>query len=153
MKRQTPTDLDEFMKGLKRRNPGQHEFHQAACEVASDIIPYIEDKPLYREAMALERLVEADRIIIFRVAWEDDCGNIRANRGYRVQHNNAIGPYKGGIRFHPDVTRAEVQALAFWMTCKCACVGIPFGGGKGGVIVNPKELSRLELERLAITVG
>ena len=93
--------LQHFMDGLIRRNPGETEFHQAVHEVAATIIPFIEDKPEYRDAQILERLTEPDRVVIFRVAWEDDDGNVRVNRGYRVQCNNAIGPYKGGLRFIP----------------------------------------------------
>jgi len=147
MKRQTPITLDEFMKGLKRRNPGQREFHQAVCEVASDIIPFIADKPIYREAMVLERLVESDRIIIFRVGWEDDHGNIRANRGFRIQHNNAIGPYKGGIRFHYDLTLDTLKFLAFEQTFKNSLTGLPMGGAKGGANFNPKGKSDHEIMR------
>lgn len=98
-------ELDAFMKGVKRRNPGEPEFHQAVHEVAMDIIPYIQDKENIKKMRILERMTEPDRIISFRVVWEDDEGNIRVNRGYRVQQNNAIGPYKGGIRFHPTVTK------------------------------------------------
>ncbi|MCP3890194.1 MAG: glutamate dehydrogenase, partial [Desulfobulbaceae bacterium] len=95
--------LECFMSGLKRRNPGQFEFHQAVHEVALDIIPFIREQPLYEENRILERLTEPDRVLIFRVNWEDDEGNMRANRGYRVQRSNAIGPYKGGLSFHHDV--------------------------------------------------
>ena len=88
--------LDRYIKGIERRNPGETEFHQAVYEVAQSIFPYIADKPHYHKHQIMERLAEPDRIIIFRVCWEDDEGNIRVNRGYRVQNNNAIGPYKGG---------------------------------------------------------
>ena len=91
--------LQQFMDGLIRRNPGETEFHQAVHEVAATIIPFTSDKPEYRDARILERLTEPDRVVIFRVGWEDDDGNVRVNRGYRVQCNNAIGPYKGGLRF------------------------------------------------------
>ncbi|MFT5815154.1 MAG: glutamate dehydrogenase (NADP+), partial [Colwellia sp.] len=97
-------ELEDFMAGLVRRNPGEVEFQQAVHEVAAIIIPYIHDKPNYRKARLMERMTEPDRTISFRVSWEDDEGNIRVNRGYRVQCNNAIGPYKGGLRFHHDVT-------------------------------------------------
>ncbi|WP_455365148.1 Glu/Leu/Phe/Val dehydrogenase dimerization domain-containing protein, partial [Kaarinaea lacus] len=110
--------LEQFMAGLIRRNPGEHEFHQAVHEVAEHIIPYIIDKPVYTDAQIMERLSEPDRIVIFRVCWEDDKGNVRANRGYRVQHNNAIGPYKGGIRFHSDVNLSTLKFLAFEQTFK-----------------------------------
>ena len=104
MKQAHDERLEEFMCGLRRRNPGQTEFHQAVFEVAVDLIPFVEENPVYRDARVLERMTESDRIIIFRVNWEDDHGNFRANRGYRVQQNNAIGPYKGGIRFHRNLT-------------------------------------------------
>ena len=108
--------LDRFMNGLIRRNPDEHEFHQAVYEVAADVIPFIYQNPVYEGEMILERLTEPDRIIIFRVGWEDDHGNIRVNRGYRVQHSNAIGPYKGGIRFHRDLTLSVMKFLAFEQT-------------------------------------
>lgn len=106
-------NLEQFMAGLKRRNPAEIEFHQAVFEVASNIFDYISDKESYHEMQVLRRIAEPDRIIIFRVCWEDDKGNIRVNRGYRVQNNNAIGPYKGGIRFHPSVNLSILKFLAF----------------------------------------
>jgi len=139
--------LDQFMQGLIRRNPGETEYHQAVHEVAASIIPYIQKNPLYQEAQILERLTEPDRIIIFRVGWEDDKGNIRANRGYRVQHNNAIGPYKGGIRFHPSVTLSILKFLAFEQTFKNSLTGLPMGAGKGGSDFNPKGKSEREIMR------
>ncbi len=104
MEKSAKQRLDNFMNGLARRNPGQAEFHQAVYEVAVDIIPFIQENPIYEDMKILERLTEPDQIVIFRVNWEDDHGNFRTNRGYRVQHSNAIGPYKGGIRFHRDLT-------------------------------------------------
>ena len=104
MYEQEALTLDQFMEGLIKRNPNEPEFHQAVKEVAQVVIPYINENPKYMHSRILERMTEPDRIIIFRVCWEDDGGNIRVNRGYRVQFNNAIGPYKGGIRFHPSVT-------------------------------------------------
>ncbi|MDF1817961.1 MAG: NADP-specific glutamate dehydrogenase [Immundisolibacteraceae bacterium] len=139
--------LEQFMEGLQRRNPGELEFHQAVYEVATNIIPFIADKPEYDEAQILERLTEPDRIIIFRVGWEDDEGNIRANRGYRVQHNNAIGPYKGGIRFHHNVTLSVLKFLAFEQTFKNSLTGLPIGGAKGGADFNPKGKSEREIMR------
>jgi glutamate dehydrogenase (NADP+) len=120
--------LRRFMNGLMRRNHGQPEFYQAVYEVAKDIIPFIQDKPDYKDARILERLTEPDRIVIFRVCWEDDNGNFRANRGYRVQHNNAIGPYKGGIRFYRDLTLDTLKFLAFEQTLKNSLTGLPMGG-------------------------
>ena len=139
--------LEQFMAGLIRRNPHEHEFHQAVHEVAEHIIPYILDKPIYSDPQILERLSEPDRIVIFRVCWEDDKGNIRVNRGYRVQHNNAIGPYKGGIRFHTDVTLSTLKFLAFEQTFKNSLTGLPMGGAKGGSDFNPKGKSDREVMR------
>jgi glutamate dehydrogenase (NADP+) len=139
--------IDEFMTGLKRRNPGETEFHQAVYEVAQTIIPYIKDKPEYRDAQILERISEPDRIISFRVCWSDDEGQVRVNRGYRVQHCNAIGPYKGGIRFHHSVTQSILKFLAFEQTFKNSLTGLPMGGGKGGSDFNPKGKSDREVMR------
>ncbi|MDX1404567.1 MAG: NADP-specific glutamate dehydrogenase [Woeseiaceae bacterium] len=139
--------FDDFMAGLIRRNPGEPEFHQAVGEVAATILPFLDSHPEYREAQVLERLTEADRIIIFRVGWEDDDGNIRANRGYRVQWNSAIGPYKGGLRFHKDVTLSIFKFLAFEQTFKNSLTGLPMGGGKGGSDFNPKGKSDREIMR------
>jgi len=139
--------LDDFMQGLVRRNPGEPEFHQAVWEVAESIIPFILDNPIYEEAQILERLTEPDRIIVFRVCWEDDEGHIRTQRGYRVQHSNAIGPYKGGIRFHHDVTQSILKFLAFEQTFKNSLTGLPMGGGKGGSDFNPKGKSQREIMR------
>lgn len=139
--------LESFMHGLVRRNPGEVEYHQAVYEVVSHIIPYTFNKPLYHEAKILERLSEPDRVVIFRVTWEDDNGNYRVNRGYRVQHNNAIGPYKGGIRFHRDVTLSTLKFLAFEQTLKNSLTGLPLGGAKGGADFNPKGKSDREVMR------
>ena len=135
------------MTGLTRRNPGEPEFHQAVSEVATTILPFLSTRPEYREARILERLTEPDRIIIFRVGWEDDQGQIRANRGYRVQWSNAIGPYKGGLRFHKDVTLSVFKFLAFEQTLKNSLTGLPMGGGKGGSDFNPKGKSDREIMR------
>ncbi len=139
--------VENFIKGLKRRNPGEHEFHQAVYEVAASIIPYIEDKPIYQQMQIMERLSEPDRVIMFRVCWEDDQGNIRTQRGYRVQHNNSIGPYKGGLRFHHNVTLSILKFLAFEQTFKNSLTGLPMGGGKGGSDFNPKGKSSNEVMR------
>ncbi len=139
--------LEHFIHGLQRRNPGETEFHQAVKEVASSVLPYIYDKPIYHEHRILERMAEPDRIIIFRVCWEDDNGNVRVNRGYRVQNNNAIGPYKGGLRFHPSVTLSILKFLAFEQTFKNSLTGLPMGGGKGGADFNPKGKSNGEVMR------
>lgn len=140
-------ELERFMEGVKRRNPGEPEFHQAVHEVAMDIVPYIADKPIFKDLMILERMTEPDRIISFRVTWEDDQGNIRVNRGYRVQQNNSIGPYKGGIRFHPSVTQSVLKFLAFEQVFKNSLTGLPMGGGKGGADFNPKGKSDREVMR------
>ncbi|MSP41990.1 MAG: NADP-specific glutamate dehydrogenase [Alphaproteobacteria bacterium] len=140
-------DLENFMQGLIRRNPGETEFHQAVQEVAGSIIPFIQDKPRYLKMRILERLAEPDRVVIFRVCWEDDQHNIRVNRGYRVQNSNAIGPYKGGIRFHPSVTLSILKFLAFEQTFKNSLTGLPMGGGKGGSDFNPKGKSENEVMR------
>ena len=139
--------LDHFMEGLRRRNPGETEFHQAVYEVAADIIPFIQDRPEYQEAKILERLTEPDRIIIFRVSWVDDNDHVRANRGYRVQCSNAIGPYKGGLRFHPSVNLSILKFLAFEQVFKNSLTGLPMGGAKGGADFNPKGKSKAEVMR------
>jgi glutamate dehydrogenase (NADP+) len=139
--------LDRFMEGLKKRNPNEPEFHQAVYEVAESVIPYILDNTRYREAAILERMTEPDRTVIFRVVWEDDEGNIRVNRGYRVQFNNAIGPYKGGLRFHPSVNLSILKFLGFEQTFKNSLTTLPMGAGKGGADFNPKGKSDREVMR------
>ncbi len=139
--------LEDFMADLRKRNPGENEFHQAVAEVAETLIPFINENKIYREAKILERLTEADRIVMFRVNWEDDDGNIRINRGYRVQWNNSIGPYKGGLRFHPSVKLSILKFLAFEQTFKNSLTGLPLGGGKGGSDFDPKGKSDNEVMR------
>jgi glutamate dehydrogenase (NADP+) len=140
-------DLPTFIEGVKRRNPGQSEFVQAVTEVAEDIFDFIQDKEQYHRAQILRRIAEPDRVVSFRVCWEDDNGNIRVQRAWRVQNNNAIGPYKGGIRFHPSVTESVLKFLAFEQTFKNALTGLPMGGGKGGSNFNPKGKSDNEVMR------
>ncbi|MCJ2177507.1 NADP-specific glutamate dehydrogenase [Novosphingobium album (ex Hu et al. 2023)] len=140
-------DFNGFMEGVKRRNPYQPEFVQAVQEVAEDIFDFIGDKEEYHEQQILRRIAEPDRVVSFRVCWEDDKGNIRVQRGWRVQNNNAIGPYKGGIRFHPSVTESVLKFLAFEQTFKNALTGLPMGGGKGGSNFNPKGKSVREIMR------
>lgn len=140
-------DLAGFMAGVKKRNPGQTEFVQAVQEVAQDIYGFIEDKEAYHTAQILRRIAEPDRIVSFRVCWEDDNHNVRVQRGWRVQCNNAIGPYKGGIRFHPSVTESVLKFLAFEQTFKNSLTGLPMGGGKGGANFNPKGKSDAEVMR------
>ena len=139
--------IDGFMEGVKRRNPHQPEFVQAVQEVAEDIFDFIRDKEDYHRMQILRRIAEPDRVVSFRVCWEDDKGNIRVQRGWRVQNNNAIGPYKGGIRFHPSVTESVLKFLAFEQTFKNALTGLPMGGGKGGSNFNPKGKSEREIMR------
>ncbi|HZZ67052.1 MAG TPA: NADP-specific glutamate dehydrogenase [Phenylobacterium sp.] len=140
-------DLERFIAGVQKRNPGQPEFVQAVQEVAEDIFEFIADKEAYHEYQILRRIAEPDRVMSFRVCWEDDKGNIRVQRGWRVQNNNAIGPYKGGIRFHPSVTESVLKFLAFEQTFKNALTGLPMGGGKGGSNFNPKGKSDHEVMR------
>jgi len=139
--------LEQFLAGVNRRNKNEPEFRQAVAEVATSIVPYIEARPEYKEARILERLTEADRIISFRVVWEDDKENLRVNRGYRVQWNNSIGPYKGGLRFHQSVSLSILKFLAFEQTFKNSLTGLPLGGGKGGSNFNPKDKSDREIMR------
>ncbi len=140
-------DLDQFIQGVQKRNPGQSEFVQAVREVAEDIFDYIEDKEEYHEYQILRRIAEPDRVVSFRVCWEDDNGNIRVQRGWRVQNNNAIGPYKGGLRFHPSVTESVLKFLAFEQTFKNSLTGLPLGGAKGGANFNPRGKSDHEVMR------
>ena len=140
-------NLSEFMQGLIKRNPGEKEFHQAVGEVAASVIPFINERPQYIENQILERMTEPNRTIIFRVCWEDDGGNIRINRGYRVQFNNAIGPYKGGLRFHPSVNLSILKFLGFEQTFKNSLTTLPMGSGKGGSDFNPKGKSEREIMR------
>jgi glutamate dehydrogenase (NADP+) len=140
-------DLDGFIEGVTRRNPGQPEFVQAVTEVAQDIFEFCKDKEEYHKYQILRRIAEPDRIVSFRVVWEDDKHNIRVQRGWRVQNNNAIGPYKGGIRFHPTVNESVLKFLAFEQTFKNALTGLPMGGGKGGSNFNPKGKSIHEIMR------
>ena len=139
--------VEEFMGWLEQRNPGETEFHQAVYEAGVNVLPFLLENPQYMDAEIFGRLTEPDRIIIFRVVWQDDDGNVQINRGYRVQHNNAIGPYKGGIRFHPSVNLSILKFLAFEQTFKNSLTGLPMGGGKGGADFNPKGKSDAEVMR------
>jgi len=143
----TAVYLERFMNGVKKRNPGELEFHQAVSEVAGTIFPYIADKPIYHKMQILERMAEPDRVVMFRVPWTDDKGNIRNQRGYRVQFNNSIGPYKGGLRFHPSVNLSVLKFLGFEQTFKNSLTGLPMGGGKGGSDFNPKGKTDNEVMR------
>jgi len=139
--------LERYIEGVKKRNPGEPEFHQAVYEVASTIFPYIKDKPIYHENQILERMAEPERVIYFRVPWTDDAGNIRTNRGFRVQFNSAIGPFKGGLRFHPSVNLSILKFLGYEQTFKNSLTGLPMGGGKGGANFNPRGKSDNEVMR------
>ncbi len=139
--------LKRFITGVIRRNPGESVFHQAVSEVAETIFPYIADKPIYHKMQIMERMAEPDRVVMFRVPWTDDNGNIRNHRGYRVQFNNSIGPYKGGLRFHPSVNLSVLKFLGFEQTFKNSLTGLPMGGGKGGSDFNPKGKSDNEVMR------
>ena len=140
-------DLETFMQEVVRRNPGETEFHQAVQEVAEDIVPFVNENPEYNQAAILRRMIEPDRIISFRVSWEDDEGHIQVNRGYRVQYNSAIGPYKGGLRFHPSVNQSVLKFLGFEQVFKNSLTTLPMGGGKGGSDFDPKGKSDREVMR------
>jgi len=139
--------IDAFMAKVKQRNGHETEFLQAVHEVAESVIPFIADKPKYQKANILERVVEPERVIMFRVPWTDDQGNIHVNRGYRVQFNSAIGPYKGGIRFHPTVNLSVLKFLGFEQIFKNSLTTLPMGGGKGGADFDPKGKSDNEVMR------
>ena len=147
MARHEVITAEQFMDEVREHNPGQTEFHQAVYEVAKPIFEYIADKPRYHEYQIMRRIAEPDRVMSFRVCWEDDAGVVRVNRGWRVQNNNAIGPYKGGIRFHPSVNESILKFLAFEQTFKNSLTGLPMGGGKGGSNFNPKGRSDHEVMR------
>ena len=136
-----------LLKEIEEKNPYQPEFIQAVKEVAEHILPYIEVNPKYKKHKIFDRMTEPERVIIFRVAWLDDAGEIQINRGYRVQMNSAIGPYKGGLRFHPTVNLSILKFLAFEQTLKNSLTGLPMGGAKGGSDFNPKGKSDNEVMR------
>ena len=140
-------ETEHFMRGLRRRNPGEREFHQAVEEVVQWIIPFCHENPRYGKDQVLERMTEPDRVVIFRVTWEDRHGNFRANRAWRVQFNNSIGPYKGGMRFHPTVTLSVLKFLGFEQVFKNSLTSLPMGGGKGGSNFNPKGRTDREVMR------
>ncbi|MDX1440178.1 MAG: NADP-specific glutamate dehydrogenase [Rubricoccaceae bacterium] len=140
-------DLSSFMQDQEQRNPGQTEFLQAVHEVAEKVIPFINQNPKYEKGRILERICEPDRVLQFRVTWEDDKGNVQVNRGYRVQQSNAIGPYKGGLRFDPSVNLSVLKFLAFEQVFKNSLTTLPMGGGKGGSDFDPKGKSDSEVMR------
>ena len=137
----------DFMKMCEECNPGEVEFLQAVAEVAESVAPVLDKHPEFRKAKILERMVEPERMISFRVPWVDDQGEVQVNRGYRIQMNSAIGPYKGGFRFHPSVNASILKFLAFEQVYKNALTTLPLGGGKGGSNLDPKGKSDLEMMR------
>ena len=147
MNEQAQQYVEDFMARLIARNPGEPEFHQAVREVAESLAPHIVTSPILQKMKVLERIAEPERVIIFRVPWLNDKGEIEINRGYRIQMNSAIGPYKGGIRFHPSVNLSILKFLAFEQTFKNSLTTLPMGGGKGGSDFNPKGKSDAEVMR------
>ncbi|PID28316.1 MAG: NADP-specific glutamate dehydrogenase [Candidatus Cloacimonadota bacterium] len=140
-------NLDKFMAELERKNPGQDEFLQAAKEVIETIIDTVNENPKYVQAKILERITEPDRVFTFKIEWEDDNHEVQVNRAFRVQFNNAIGPYKGGLRFHPSVTLSGLKFLGFEQIFKNSLTTLPLGGGKGGADFDPKGKSDAEVMR------
>ncbi|MCK5339440.1 MAG: glutamate dehydrogenase, partial [Desulfobulbaceae bacterium] len=133
------------MADVIRKNPGEIEFHQAVDEVVQSLIPFIKKHPKYDEEKILERMTMPERILIFRVPWLDDDGEVQINTGYRVEMNSAIGPYKGGLRFHPSVNLGILKFLAFEQVFKNSLTTLPLGGGKGGADFDPKGKSNREV--------
>jgi len=140
-------DLNKIMTDLEAKNPGQVEFLQAAKEVLETIEDFVNDNPIYNENALIERIVEPERVLMFRVPWTDDNGAVQVNRGYRIEFNSAIGPYKGGLRFHPSVNLSILKFLGFEQTFKNSLTTLPMGGGKGGSDFNPKGKSDAEVMR------
>lgn len=140
-------DFNDFMNQVIARNPGEREFHQAVKEFVESVWDVYESNPRYKQAKILERLTEPERIIIFRVPWIDDRGEVQINRGYRVEFNSALGPYKGGLRFHPTVALSVLKFLGFEQTFKNSLTTLPMGGGKGGADFSPKGKSDNEIMR------
>jgi glutamate dehydrogenase (NADP+) len=140
-------ELPRFLAQLRMRHPSETEFHQAVAEVAKSVWPFIEKNPKYAKARILDRMVEPERVVIFRVTWMDRNGEVQVNLGYRVQMNGAIGPYKGGLRFHPSVTLGTLKFLAFEQVFKNALTTLPMGGGKGGSDFDPKGKTDEEIMR------
>ena len=135
----------KVLEQVIQKNPNEPEFHQALTEILSTLQPFVDANPEYEKAGLLERLVEPERVIMFRVPWVDDAGKVQVNKGYRVQYNSAIGPYKGGLRFHPNVCLSIVKFLAFEQTFKNSLTGLPIGGGKGGADFDPSGKSNHEI--------
>ena len=139
--------VDDFMAKIKANNAGENEFHQAVHEVVESLIPFVEENPQYKHAKILERMAEPERVILFRVPWMDDKGEVQINKGYRIEMNSAIGPYKGGLRFHPTVNLGVLKFLAFEQVLKNSLTTLPMGGGKGGSDFDPKGKSDNEVMR------
>ena len=139
--------VEQFMAKIKAKNPSEPEFYQAVHEVAESLIPYIEENPKYKHAKILERIAEPERVIMFRIPWINDKGDVEINRGYRIEMNSAIGPYKGGLRFHPTVNLGILKFLAFEQVLKNSLTTLPMGGGKGGSDFDPKGKSDNEVMR------
>jgi len=140
-------NVEKFMEWVVKRNPNEPEFHQAVREVAESIFPFLAEHPIYEKEKILHRITEPERVVMFRVAWVDDKGEVQINRGYRVQMNSAIGPYKGGLRFHPTVNLSVLKFLAFEQVFKNSLTTLPMGGGKGGSDFDPKGKSDREIMR------
>src|SRR5512136_1008851 len=139
--------VNAFMQGIIAKNPGEKEFHQAVREVVESLMPFLEKNPKYQKAKILERICEPERVILFRVPWISDKGEVQVNRGFRIEMNSAIGPYKGGLRFHPSVNLGILKFLAFEQVLKNALTTLPMGGGKGGADFDPKDKSDAEVMR------
>ena len=137
--------VEKVLSKLKKQNPNEPEFHQAATEILRSLEVVIEKHPEYEKAALLERFVEPERVIMFRVPWVDDKGKVQVNKGYRVQFNSAIGPYKGGLRFHPSVNLSIIKFLGLEQILKNSLTGLPIGGGKGGSDFDPKGKSDREV--------
>ncbi len=140
-------NVDAFMNWVVAKNPGETEFHQAVREVVESVMPVVEATPAYKKAKILERIVEPERAVLFRVPWMDDRGEVRVNKGFRVQFSSAIGPYKGGLRFHPNVTLGTLKFLGFEQIFKNSLTTLPMGGGKGGSDLDPRGMSDNEMMR------
>ncbi|HYW94432.1 MAG TPA: NADP-specific glutamate dehydrogenase, partial [Bacteroidales bacterium] len=139
--------VEQFMARIKAKNPAEPEFHQAVQEVSESLIPFIEEHPRYRYAKILDRIAEPERVLMFRVPWMNDKGEVEINRGFRIEMNSAIGPYKGGLRFHPTVNLGILKFLAFEQVFKNSLTTLPMGGGKGGSDFDPKGKSDNEVMR------
>ncbi len=139
--------VQKVLEELKKKNPNEPEFHQAATEILISFQPVVDRHPEYEKAALLERFVEPERVIMFRVPWVDDKGGVHVNKGYRVQFNSAIGPYKGGLRFHPSVNLSIIKFLGLEQILKNSLTGLPIGGGKGGSDFDPKGKSDNEVMR------